>query len=57
MTIDPEFPKNHKAVGKHSTSDGDYTHLVWGQEEQMQNPLPTRMFKMHTEQEEKNMFH
>jgi NAD-dependent dihydropyrimidine dehydrogenase PreA subunit len=30
MTIDPEFPKNHKAVGKHSTSDGDYTHLVWG---------------------------
>ena len=57
MPIDPEFPKNHKAVGKHSTSDGDYTHLVWGQEEQMQNPLPTRMFKMHTEQEEKNMFH
>jgi NAD-dependent dihydropyrimidine dehydrogenase PreA subunit len=30
MTIDPEFPKNHKVVGKHSTSDGDYTHLVWG---------------------------
>jgi NAD-dependent dihydropyrimidine dehydrogenase PreA subunit len=30
MTIDPDFPKNHKVVGKHSTSDGDYTHLVWG---------------------------
>ena len=30
MPINPEFPKNHKAVGKHSTSDGDYTHLVRG---------------------------
>jgi NAD-dependent dihydropyrimidine dehydrogenase PreA subunit len=30
MTIDPEFPKNHQVIGKHSTSDGDYLHLVWG---------------------------
>jgi NAD-dependent dihydropyrimidine dehydrogenase PreA subunit len=30
MTIDPDFPKNHNVVGKHSTSDGAYSHFVWG---------------------------
>ncbi len=30
MPIDPEFPKNHKVVGKHKTSDGSYVHFVWG---------------------------
>ncbi len=30
MTIGPEFPKNHNVVGKHSTSDGSYSHFVWG---------------------------
>ncbi len=30
MPIDPDFPKNHNVVGKHSTADGDYFHFVWG---------------------------
>ncbi len=30
MPIDPEFPKNHKVIGKHKTSDGSYYHFVWG---------------------------
>jgi NAD-dependent dihydropyrimidine dehydrogenase PreA subunit len=30
MPIDSEFPKNHKVIGKHQTSDGDYVHFVWG---------------------------
>lgn len=30
MPIDPEFPKNHNVIGKHSTSDGSYFHFVWG---------------------------
>ena len=30
MTIDLEFPKNHVVMGKHSTSDGTYSHFVWG---------------------------
>lgn len=30
MPIDPEFPKNHQVIGKHSTEDGTYFHFVWG---------------------------
>jgi NAD-dependent dihydropyrimidine dehydrogenase PreA subunit len=30
MPIDSEFPKNHKVIGKHQTSDGSYSHFVWG---------------------------
>ena len=30
MPIDPEFPKNHNVIGKHSTSDASYFHFVWG---------------------------
>ncbi|MDN5846643.1 MAG: ferredoxin family protein [Candidatus Nitrosocosmicus sp.] len=30
MPIDSEFPKNHKVMGKHQTSDGSYVHFVWG---------------------------
>lgn len=29
MPIDPEFPKNHKIIGKHKNADGQY-HFVWG---------------------------
>ncbi len=29
MPIDPEFPKNHKIIGKHKNVDGRY-HFVWG---------------------------
>jgi NAD-dependent dihydropyrimidine dehydrogenase PreA subunit len=30
MPIDPGFPKNHQAVGKHRHSDGQHFHFVWG---------------------------
>jgi NAD-dependent dihydropyrimidine dehydrogenase PreA subunit len=29
MPIDPEFPKNHKIIGKHKNADGRF-HFVWG---------------------------
>ncbi len=28
MPIDPDFPKNHQVIGKHSLADGE--HFVWG---------------------------
>jgi len=30
MPIDPDFPKNHKVIGKHSLADGEHFHFVWG---------------------------
>jgi len=30
MPIDPEFPRNHQVIGKHSNSDGQNYHFVWG---------------------------
>ena len=30
MPIDPDFPKNHQVIGKHSLSDGEHYHYVWG---------------------------
>jgi hypothetical protein len=30
MPIDPEFPKNQQVIGKHSHSDGQHFHFVWG---------------------------
>ncbi|MGA9166215.1 MAG: ferredoxin family protein, partial [Nitrososphaeraceae archaeon] len=30
MPIDPDFPKNHQVTGKHSLSDGEHYHYVWG---------------------------
>ena len=30
MPIDPDFPKNHQVIGKHSHSDGEHYHYVWG---------------------------
>ena len=30
MPIDPDFPKNHQVIGKHSHSDGEHFHIVWG---------------------------
>ena len=29
MPIDPDFPKNHQVIGKHSIDDEHY-HYVWG---------------------------
>ena len=30
MPIDPQFPKNQQVIGKHSHSDGQHFHFVWG---------------------------
>jgi hypothetical protein len=30
MPIDPDFPKNHQVIGKHSHADGEHFHFVWG---------------------------
>ncbi|MEO9320833.1 MAG: ferredoxin family protein [Nitrososphaera sp.] len=30
MTIDSSFPKNFQPTGKHSLSDGEHFHIVWG---------------------------
>lgn len=30
MPIDPDFPKNHRVIGKHQHSDGEHFHFVWG---------------------------
>src|SRR6478609_6778691 len=30
MPIDPDFPKNHQVIGKHSLPDGEHFHFVWG---------------------------
>ena len=30
MPIDPDFPRNHQVIGKHSHSDGQHYHFVWG---------------------------
>jgi NAD-dependent dihydropyrimidine dehydrogenase PreA subunit len=30
MPIDPDFPRNQQVIGKHSHSDGEHYHYVWG---------------------------
>ena len=30
MPIDLDFPKNHQVIGKHSLSDDEHYHYVWG---------------------------
>jgi NAD-dependent dihydropyrimidine dehydrogenase PreA subunit len=30
MPIDPDFPKNHQVIGKHTLGDGEQYHYVWG---------------------------
>ena len=30
MPIDPDFPKNHKVIGKIQTSDAEHFHFRWG---------------------------
>ena len=30
MPIDPDFPRNHKVIGKHNHADGEHFHFVWG---------------------------
>ena len=30
MPIDPNFPKNHKIMGKHKHNDAEHFHFVWG---------------------------
>jgi hypothetical protein len=30
MPIDPDFPKNHQAIGKHKLAGGEHFHFVWG---------------------------
>jgi NAD-dependent dihydropyrimidine dehydrogenase PreA subunit len=30
MSIDPDFPKNHQVIVKHSLRDGDHFHFAWG---------------------------
>ena len=30
MPIDQDFPKNHQVIGKHSHTDGEHFHFVWG---------------------------
>jgi len=30
MPIDPDFPKNHKTIGKIQLSDGEHFHYRWG---------------------------
>jgi NAD-dependent dihydropyrimidine dehydrogenase PreA subunit len=30
MPIDPDFPKNHRPVGKHIHADAEHYHFVWG---------------------------
>ena len=30
MSIDTDFPKNNQVIGKHSHSDGEHFHIVWG---------------------------
>ena len=30
MPIDPDFPRNHKVIGKHMLPDGEHFHYVWG---------------------------
>ena len=58
MTIDPDFPKNHNVVGKHSTSDGAYSHFVWGPgRKDAESSTNKEVQKMPTKQKEKNIFH
>ena len=56
MPIDPDFPRNHKVIGKHNLADGEHFHFVWGPG----RPDPKRQqnlkFRKHTKQEEKNMY-
>ena len=30
MPIDPQFPRNHNAIGMHRNADGQNYHFVWG---------------------------
>ena len=30
MPIDPEFPRNHQAIGRHNHGDGQHYHFIWG---------------------------
>ena len=30
MPIDPDFPKNHRPVGRHQHEDKEHYHFVWG---------------------------
>lgn len=46
MPIDPEFPKNQQVIGKHSHSDGQHFHFVWGRGE-LQRPQKTEVKKAY----------
>ena len=30
MPIDPEFPRNQQAIGRHNHGDGKHYHFIWG---------------------------
>ena len=56
MPIDPEFPKNHNIIGKHSTSDGSYFHFVWGPGRNDAESSQIKRSKMRIKPEVRNMF-
>ena len=54
MPIDPEFPKNHKIIGKHKNADGRY-HFVWGPGRTDAESSTIQTFKVHMKKEMKSM--
>ena len=53
MPIDPDFPKNHKVIGKHKHTDGEHFHFVWGPgktAEAAENEDVTKAYKARGEQ-------
>ena len=56
MPIDPDFPKNHKVMGKHSHAMGNTFTLYGDPEDQTLKPQQDPKFRKHTRQGEKNMF-
>lgn len=56
MPIDLDFPKNHQVIGKHSLSDDEHYHYVWGPGRAAE-ATENEEVKAAFAHEEKNKFH